>query len=347
MLKNALLASALGLSIYALAATASAGHRPQGWYIGIEGGANWVDDADIDIVGVGPVNWEAEFESGWAAFVEVGYRWDTNWRLELEAGWRENEIDCISFGGPCLAGAWGEVHQFTHMVNLVHDIDLSERTALSVGLGLGGNLVEADNTPIALRDDDDWVFAAQAIVQLTHELTNRIDFVLTYRFMTSEDPQFERFGAPALEFENENHTVTVGLRFDLQADAVPMEPAPVMSAPPPAAPPAPRQFIVYFGFNKANLNASAMEVVREAATIARQDGIVQILVTGHTDTVGSNGYNMRLSNRRAANVKKALVGEGIPAKAITATGRGETTLLVQTGDREMEARNRRAEINLD
>ena len=347
MLKNALLASALGLSIYALAATASAGHRPQGWYVGVEGGANWIDDADIDLVGVGPVNWEAEFESGWAAFVEVGYRWDTNWRLELEAGWRENEVDCISFGGPCVAGAWGDVNQFTHMLNLVHDIDLSERTALSIGIGLGGNLVEADNTPIVLRDDDDWVFAAQALVQLSHELTNRIDFVLTYRFMTSEDPQFERFGAPAIEFENENHTVTVGLRFDLQADAMPMEPQPVMSAPPPAPAPAPRQFIVYFGFNKANLNASAMEVVREAAAIARQDGIVQIFVTGHTDTVGSNGYNMRLSNRRASNVKKALVGEGIPAKAITATGKGETTLLVQTGDREMEARNRRAEINLD
>ena len=74
---------------------------------------------------------------------------------------------------------------------------------------------------------------------------------------------------------------------------------------------------------------------------------MQIIVTGHTDTVGSNGYNMRLSNRRAGNVKRALVNEGIPPGAISASGRGETTLMVQTGDREMEARNRRAEINLN
>jgi OmpA-OmpF porin, OOP family len=344
MLKNALLASALGLSIYALATSASAGHRPQGWYVGLEGGASWVDDADIDLAGVGPTGWEAEFEAGWAAFVEVGYRWDTNWRLELEAGWRQNDVDTCT--GPATA-CWGELQQFTHMLNIVHDIDLSERTALSVGIGLGGNFIEANETPLAFREDDDWVFAGQALVQLSHELTNRVDFVLTYRFMTSEDPQFTRFGLAPIEFENENHTVTVGLRFDLQADAEPMAPQPVMSDPPPVAPPAPRQFIVYFGFNKANLNASAMEVVREAATVARQDGIVQIVVTGHTDTVGSNAYNKRLSDRRASNVKKALVGEGIPPNAITASGKGETMLMVQTGDREMEARNRRAEINLD
>lgn len=344
MLKNALLASALGLSIYALATSASAGGRPQGWYVGLEGGANWVDDADIDLVGVGPVNWEAEFESGWAAFVEVGYRWDTNWRLELEAGWRQNDVDtCTAPATAC----FGELQQFTHMLNIVHDIDLSERTALSVGIGLGGNFIELDQTPVAFREDDDWVFAGQALVQLSHELTNRIDFVLTYRFMTSEDPQFARFGLAPIEFENENHTVTVGLRFDLQADAEPMAPQPVMSAPPPAEPPAPRQFIVYFGFNKANLNANAMEVVREAAAVARQDGIVQIVVTGHTDTVGSNAYNKRLSDRRAGNVKKALVNEGIPPKAIVTSGKGETMLMVQTGDREMEARNRRAEINLE
>ncbi len=346
MLKNALLASAMGLSIYALATGAQAGHRPAGWYIAAEGGANWIDDADVSFA-TGLTNWEAEFESGWAVFAEVGYRWQNNWRIELEAGWRENDIDCVSFGGPCVPGPWGDVSQFTQMVNVMHDIDLNERTALSVGIGVGGNFVDVD-TPFPLADDDDYVFAGQAILQLTHELSERLDFVLTYRYMTSDDPEFRVFGLGKVDYENENHTVSVGLRFDLQADAAPEMIEPVTTVPePPPTPEAPRQFIVYFGFNKSSLDRAAMEVVRDAAETAIRSGFVSILVTGHTDTVGSASYNQRLSNRRARAVTKALVAKGIPSKAISSVGVGETELLVQTGDREMEPRNRRATIDLN
>ena len=349
MFKNALLASALGLSIYALSENANAGHRPQGWYLGFEAGANWADDADIDIVGLAPLNWEAQFESGWAGFVDVGYRWENNWRIELEGGWRETGVDCVSLGGVCspLVSGEAEIQQFTPMINIVHDIDISERTALSVGVGLGGDFLKIHKSPIALQDDSDWVFAGQLLVQLTHELTDRLDFVISYRFEVSDNPEFDLFGPSKVEIENQNHTVSVGLRFDLEADAAPMAPEPVMSAPPPAPPPPPRQFIVYFGFNKSSLTAEAARVVKDAAATARHDGYVSILVTGHTDTVGSAAYNQRLSARRADTVKKALVGEGIPANSISANGKGETRLLVQTGDRAMEARNRRSEINLN
>lgn len=343
MFKNALLASALGLSVYALATGAEAGHRPQGWYVGVEGGANWIDNADVAFAT--GLNFEAEFESGWAVFAEVGYRWENNWRLELEGGWRENDVDCISSGGPCIPGNWGDVSQFTQMVNIIHDIDISEHTAISVGLGFGGNFVDADSP--FLRDDDDFALAGQAIFQLTHELSDRLDFVLTYRFMTSDDPEFRLFNGKTVELENENHTLTVGLRFDLQRDAEPfMQPVTTTQAPPPP-PSEPKQFIVYFGFNKANLDKRAMDVVREAAATAMRVGYVSILVTGHTDTVGSNAYNNRLSLRRARNVTKALVSEGIPAKGITSIGKGETELMVQTSDREIEPRNRRATIDLN
>lgn len=346
MLKNALLASALGLSVYALATGAEAGHRPVGWYVGVEGGANWIDNADISF-NTGPAVFEAEFESGWAVFAEVGYRWENNWRIELEGGWRENEVDCISFGGPCIGGNWGDVSQFTQMVNVIHDIDISERTALSVGLGIGGNFVDVDVPFAFLRDDDDYVLAGQAIFQLTHELTERLDFVLTYRYMTSDDPEFRLFAPVSVEYENENHTVSIGLRFDLQADAAPMR-EPVTSMPPPPPPmDEPKQFIVYFGFNKANLDRRAIEVVQEAAATAMRVGFVSILVTGHTDTIGSARYNQRLSLRRARAVSRALVDEGIPPQGITTVGKGETELLVQTGDREIEPRNRRATIDIN
>jgi OmpA-OmpF porin, OOP family len=346
MLKNALLASALGLSVYALATGAEAGHRPHGWYIGVEGGANWIDDADVDFHsgGGGVTTFEAEFESGWAVFAEVGHRWENNWRLELEAGWRENDVDCINFGGGCVPGAWGDVSQFTQMINIVHDIDLTPRTALSIGLGFGGNFVEAESV---FLDDDDYVLAGQALVQLTHELTNRLDFVISYRYMRSSDPEFDFAGPAFIEFENENHTVSVGLKFDLQADAAPVMVQEETRVPPPPPPSEPKQFVVYFGFNKVNLDARAQAVVEEAAATAIRGGFVSILVTGHTDTVGSSKYNTRLSTKRANVVKKGLVRQGIDPNAIEAIGKGEMMLLVQTGDHEMEARNRRATIDIN
>ncbi|MCE9521875.1 MAG: OmpA family protein [Alphaproteobacteria bacterium] len=345
MLKNTLLASALGLSVYALAASAEAGHRPMGWYVGVEGGANWIDNADVEFnTGFGGTTFEADFDSGWALFAEVGYRWENNWRLELEAGWRKNDVDCVSFGGPCIAGNWGDVSQFTQMVNIVHDIDITEHTAISAGLGFGGNFVEVDSP---FLNDEDFVLAGQALFQITHELNERLDFVLTYRFMTSADPEFDFIGPVSAQFENENHTVTVGLRFDLQADAAPVMAMETPAVEPPAPPSQPKQYIVYFGFNKANLNAKAQAVVEEAAATAMHDGFVSILVTGHTDTVGSNAYNERLSARRAGAVKKALVAQGVTEKAISTQGKGETVLMVQTGDREMEAQNRRATIDIN
>lgn len=334
----------MGLSVYALATSAEAGHRPMGWYVGVDGGANWIDNADVDVFPVG-TNIEADFDSGWAVFADVGYRWENNWRLDFEAGWRKNDVDCVAVGpGPCVSGNWGDLSQFTQMVNIIHDIDITDHTAISIGLGFGGNFVQAD-TPFT--NDEDFVLAGQAIFQVIHELTDRLDFVLTYRYMTSDDPEFRLSSPFSASFENENQTVTVGLRFDLQEDATPVmasEPKAVEPPPPPAQP---RQFIVFFGFNKANLDAKAKDVVTEAAAVAMHDGFVSILVTGYTDTVGSNAYNERLSLRRAMTVKKALVAQGVTEKEITAEGKGESVLMVQTGDHEMEARNRRATIDLN
>lgn len=346
MLKNALLASALGLSVYALATGTAAGQRPTGWYLGVEGGANWIDETDLEFEPITIPGFEADFDSGWAVIASVGKRFNGNWRLELELGYRENDVDCINFlGGACIPADFGDISQFTQMVNLVHDVPLSDSTALSIGLGVGGNLVES-SAP-GLVDNDDYVFAGQAIVQLTHEISRSVEFVLSYRYMISNDPEFDLAGPFQVQFENENHTVTVGFRFLLDNDEPVREPTQVYNQPPVGPPPPVRQYVVYFGFNKSNLTREAREVVHEAATTAMREGFASIVVTGHTDTVGSPQANQALSERRARTVSRALVDEGIPPSGITASGRGETQLLVQTGDREVEARNRRATIDVN
>ena len=69
------------------------------------------------------------------------------------------------------------------------------------------------------------------------------------------------------------------------------------------------------------------------------------LVVGHTDTKGTNEYNLELSIKRAEAVKIILINLGINIEKIKILGEGETKLLVQTEDEIKHPANRRAEIS--
>jgi len=114
--------------------------------------------------------------------------------------------------------------------------------------------------------------------------------------------------------------------------------------PPPPAPPPVRNFLVFFDFDKSSLTPRAMDIVREAANVAKAGQNTRVTCTGHTDTAGPAAYNMALSLRRANTVKDALVREGVAPEAITVIGRGEEALLVATADGVREPQNRRVEI---
>jgi len=67
---------------------------------------------------------------------------------------------------------------------------------------------------------------------------------------------------------------------------------------------------------------------------------------GHTDTVGSVGYNQDLSEARARQVAEALTARGVPPGAMTLAGRSENQPAVDTGENVREPLNRRVEIVL-
>jgi hypothetical protein len=108
----------------------------------------------------------------------------------------------------------------------------------------------------------------------------------------------------------------------------------------------PGTFLVFFGFDEAELTPEARQVVADAAREYQSGGTARITVTGHTDTVGSEAYNQALSERRAESVAAELVRLGVPAGEIVTLGRGESDLLVPTGDEVREPQNRRVEIVL-
>ena len=107
-----------------------------------------------------------------------------------------------------------------------------------------------------------------------------------------------------------------------------------------------KTFVIFFDFNKANLTAEAVQVVQQAVTTAMSDGRVRVVVTGHTDTVGSQRYNQALSERRAQAVKNEMIREGLNANDIMTMGRNFSDPLVSTGPGVREPQNRRAVIDL-
>ena len=121
------------------------------------------------------------------------------------------------------------------------------------------------------------------------------------------------------------------------------EPPPPPPPPPPVAA-APTSYMVFFDWDRSNLSQQAVQTIGQAAAAYKARGSARITATGHTDTSGPESYNMALSLRRANAVKDALVRDGVPATAISVVGKGETNLLVPTGDGVREPQNRRVEI---
>lgn len=121
-------------------------------------------------------------------------------------------------------------------------------------------------------------------------------------------------------------------------------------APPPAPAPAPvaaaSDYTVYFDFDSWTLTGEDLTVLQNAVNTARAGGQSRIIIVGHTDTSGSQGYNEHLSVRRANVVKEALVDMGARREAIQTSGVGESDLAVATGDGVKEPKNRRAVVTL-
>jgi outer membrane protein OmpA-like peptidoglycan-associated protein len=113
-----------------------------------------------------------------------------------------------------------------------------------------------------------------------------------------------------------------------------------------ALPGVPTSFTLYFLEGKDELTPeSKVELEKVFAELKRRP-LPDILVIGHTDTVGGLDYNDKLSRARADRLREMLVGLGIPAERIQAAGRGKRELLVPTEDNVAEARNRRVEISV-
>lgn len=125
-------------------------------------------------------------------------------------------------------------------------------------------------------------------------------------------------------------------------------PVPVPAAAPLVAPVqrTVELFMVFFDFDKSNLSGDMRQIVSQAVNAAQRNGSVRIIVTGHTDTVGSYSYNQALSERRALAVKSEMVRLGVRDAEIVTVGRSFSDPLIATGPGVREPQNRRAVIDI-
>ena len=330
-------------SVAALAASGSA-NAATGWYMSLGAGANWIEDGDFRVyvddteIGAGSV----KYERGYVVSGALGYDFGEHWRTEFEVAYRDNDVKSFAPMPGDFDFSLPQVWELSQMVNVMYDVPLGGNWEVSVGAGVGGNLVTIKGLDIG--EVDDYVVAGQLIAETSYRFSDRWQAYAGYHYMFQDDPNAALLSVPtaSIEATETEHSLSVGLRFDLQRDGAGL--APKQPDQPKAG--APKQFIVFFGFNKSNLTPEAQRVVSEAAAAAKATGSASIAVVGHTDTSGSSDYNVKLSMRRSQAVKDALVSLGISAAGIATGGRGESELMVQTGDGVKEPQNRRATIDL-
>jgi peptidoglycan-associated lipoprotein len=103
---------------------------------------------------------------------------------------------------------------------------------------------------------------------------------------------------------------------------------------------------VYFDFDRDQLRDDAVAVLDSKAAVLLANPAVTLVVTGHTDERGTSEYNLALGQRRAAQVKRYLVGKGVAGERLTTQSLGDSQPAATGSDEAAYQQNRRAEFQV-
>jgi len=365
MKRSPLMAATLLATYPVLCGTADA-QPVTGIYIGGAGGANFLQQERIKSVLAGgvtiPSQVRAGFQTGVVGLGSLGYGLGNGVRLELEGNYRTNRPDSFQRAAPGIRSVGGREQKYGAMANVLFDLDVRSPYVFPyIGAGAGYAWVERRvrvanaSGGLTTEPGSDNSFAYQAIAGLSFPIPPVVGLSLTaeyrYHALTGER-EFDRtasaVGAVSTgkvrTTENYNHSLLLGLHY-----AFNVAPPPSPASPVPTATPVQQNassYLVFFTWDRADLTDRAREVVAEAAKATARVPVTQIEVAGHADRSGPDGYNMRLSLRRAQAVKAELVRLGVPQGSIATRGFGERNPAIRTADGVREPQNRRVEIVL-
>ena len=287
-----------------------------GVYVGAQGGLNWLLNSN-----------NYNMDLGYAVGGVVGYDF-VGPRVELEGMFRSNNGRGTANFGNVFSNTSGRIEQLSAMINVLYDFLPGATITPYVGAGAGIAFADSGINGCSLCSTQ---FAYQGIVGVGWNIDPNFRINLDARYYGTTN-------GGGLQYQNNNITAMLGVTYKFGQ--------PEQAVAPPAAPPVAQapSYMVFFDWDRSNLSDQALGTIQQAANAYKTKGSARITATGHTDTTGPESYNMALSLRRANTVKDALVRDGVPATAISVIGKGETQLLVQTGDGVREPQNRRVEI---
>lgn len=194
-----------------MVAASSAAHAQ--FYIGVHGGANFVQDSDFD--NDSGVDAEASLDPGFVVGGVAGYRIGIQDSLSVdvegEFSYRLNDVDKVSASGFSTTAS-GEVQSFLWMANAWLNWEIGDSGfAPYVGGGFGGVHIDINDVQAAgvnLDSESDFMLGGQVGGGLGYQLDEHVVVSLDYRFLITEGTKFETF-----DVEYQNHSVMLGLKY--------------------------------------------------------------------------------------------------------------------------------------
>ncbi len=313
---------------------------------------------------------DLEADNGRGGFLSIGKELSEHWDIQGRLGYNRADEDTG------IAGASGKYKQTTLGLDALYMFSRDKfRPFLLAGVGAARNNVDYSNAGLTDKSNTSWLanvglgaqylfsdkFGIQADVRHqwsradARNAAGTVDADGTIGNTLFNLGGIFRFGAPAPVVEEPTPEPT-------PAPLAAAEPAP---APAPAPVPAPvckpqNETVTVsaeklFGFDKANLREEGRKVLEEtAAKIKANPEITAVIVTGHTDRIGSDAYNQKLSERRAKQVADYLIAQGVDSNIITSEGKGKTEPVVQCDGKKVSKKlisclqpNRRVDIRAE
>lgn len=319
-----------------MAGASGVANATEGWYG--RGDVGYSLGGEVDLA---TTNSDPSLEDEWTQSIGMGYAYSNGFRLEGELSHRFNKLE------PEGTVTGDDVHAWAMMLNGILEFNHDGAIHPYVGLGAGLARINLRTTGVPATSDNDSVFAYQGLAGLAFDLSEQWTADIGFRHFVANEGRYLTTDA-----DYTNDSVTLGLRYQFQGAPppppviqTPPPPPPVVRPPPPPVCPT-SEFVVYFEWDRSNLNQAALETIDAAVARARQCNIAGLTVAGHTDTSGSTAYNAGLSERRASVVRDALVARGIGAGSISTQARGEADLARATRDGVREPLNRRTAVTI-